>query len=295
MAHFSACEFCEYSPFNDLILEGIAMSKQAEFGVIWIMTPIFADLAADDLARISSLCHTQNLGVGEMLFQKGDPGGALFGVRRGQIRIETGASDGSRLTLNFMGPGDLFGEVAVLDGQSRTADATAGEPTELFVLRREDFLSHLEREPKGAIKIMQLLCQRIRWQSGPADATAGEPTELFVLRREDFLSHLEREPKVAIKIMQLLCQRIRWQSERMEESVLQPLPVRLARRLCALASDFGSEVHISQEQLGVFVGAARESVNRQLQLWRKDGIVDLQRGRILLQNMTKLTAVARNE
>ena len=45
----------------------------------------------------------------------------------------------------------------------------------------------------------------------------------------------------------------------------------------------------------MFVGAARESVNRQLQLWRKEGILDLQRGRILLQNMTKLTAVARNE
>ena len=120
----------------------------------------------------------------------------------GQIRIETGASDGTRLTLNFLGPGDLFGEVAVLDGQSRTADATAGEPT-----------------------------------------------ELFVLRREDFLAHLEREPRVAIKLIILLCQRIRWMSERMEESVLQPLSVRLARRLCALASDFGSEVHISQEQL----------------------------------------------
>jgi CRP/FNR family transcriptional regulator, cyclic AMP receptor protein len=224
------------------------MSKQAEFAVILKMNPMFADLGADELARISSLCHTQHLGTGEVLFQKGDPGDALFGVRRGQIRIETGAADGSRLTLNFMGSGDLFGEVAVLDDQSRTADATAGEPT-----------------------------------------------ELFVLRREDFLGHLEREPKVAIKIIQLLCQRIRWQSERMEESVLQALPVRLARRLIALASDFGSEVHISQEQLGVFVGAARESVNRQLQLWRKDGILDLQRGRILLQNMTKLTAVARNE
>src|ERR1700687_6007911 len=208
MAHFSAREFCEYSLFNDLILEGIAMSKQAEFAVILKMNPMFADLGADELARISSLCHTQNLGVGEMLFQKGDPGGALFGVRRGQIRIETGASDGSRLTLNFMGPGDLFGEVAVLDGQSRTADATAGETT-----------------------------------------------ELFVLRREDFLSHLEREPKVAIKIMQLLCQRIRWQSERMEESVLQPLPARLARRLVALASDYGSGGQLSQEALGVFGGA----------------------------------------
>ena len=130
-------------------LEGIAMSKQAEFAVILKMNPMFADLGADELQRISALCHTQHLDAGEMLFQKGDPGDALFGVRRGQIRIETGASDGSRLTLNFLGPGDLFGEVAVLDGQSRTADATAGEPTELFVLRREDFLSFLEREPRS--------------------------------------------------------------------------------------------------------------------------------------------------
>jgi CRP-like cAMP-binding protein len=54
-------------------------------------------------------------------------------------------------------------------------------------------------------------------------------------------------------------------------------------------------VHISQEQLGVFVRAARESVNRQLQRLGKDGILDLQRGRILLLNMSRLTAVARNE
>jgi CRP-like cAMP-binding protein len=121
------------------------MSKAAEFAVILKMNPMFADLGADELARISNLCHTQNLKTGEVLFQKGDPGNALFGVRRGQIRIETGASDGTRLTLNFMGPGDLFGEVAVLDGFPRTADAAAGEASELFVLRREDFLSHLER------------------------------------------------------------------------------------------------------------------------------------------------------
>src|SRR5215469_16183222 len=131
------------------------MSKQAEFAVILKMNPMFADLGADELQKLSNLCHTQHLQTGEMLFQKGDPGDALYGVRRGQIRIETGAPDGSRLTLNFMGPGDLFGEVAVLDRQSRTADAAAGETTELFVLRREDFIGHLEREPKVAIKIIQ--------------------------------------------------------------------------------------------------------------------------------------------
>src|ERR1700750_815238 len=129
------------------------MSKQAEFAVILKMNAMFADLGADELQRLSNLCHTQHLANGEVLCQKGDAGAALFGVRRGQVRIETGASDGSRLTLNFMGAGDLFGEGAVLDGQRRTADAAAEEPTELFVLRREDLLSHLEREPKVAIKI----------------------------------------------------------------------------------------------------------------------------------------------
>ena len=90
------------------------MSKQTEFAVILKMNPMFADIGADQLQQLASLCHTQHLNAGEMLFQKGDAGDALFGVRRGQIRIETGASDGSRLTLNFLGPSDLFGEVAVL-------------------------------------------------------------------------------------------------------------------------------------------------------------------------------------
>ncbi len=224
------------------------MNKPAEFAVILKTNPMFAEFAADELQRLSILCRTRQLAAGEALFQRGDPSDALFAVRHGQIRIEQGAADGSRLTLNFLGAGDLFGEVAVLDGHNRTADAAAGEPT-----------------------------------------------ELFVLRRADFLDYLEREPKVAIKLIGLLCRRIRWQGERMEEEGLQPLPVRLARRLCKLADDFGAEVHISQEQLGVYVGAARESVNRQLQSWRKDGILDLQRGRILLQNMTRLNSIARNE
>jgi CRP/FNR family transcriptional regulator, cyclic AMP receptor protein len=69
----------------------------------------------------------------------------------------------------------------------------------------------------------------------------------------------------------------------------------MARRLCALAEDYGSEVHISQEQLGVYVGAARESVNRQLQQWRRDGILELKRGRIELLNLKKLAGEARSE
>ncbi len=148
--------------------------------------------------------------------------------------------------MNVLGPGDLFGEIAVLDGEPRTADALAAEPS-----------------------------------------------ELFVVRRNNFLNYLESEPRVSVKLIGLLCQRIRWASDRFEESILLPLQVRLARRLCALAADFGSEVCISQEQLGIYVGVARESVNRQLQQWRREGILELRRGRILLLDADRLRAEAR--
>jgi CRP-like cAMP-binding protein len=221
------------------------MSKQSEFAVLLGMNPLFAGLGANSINRIAALCHTLNLAAGEMLFQKGDSGNELFGIRRGRIRIEINSAAGGRMALNFLGPGDLFGEIAVLDGQARTADATAEEPS-----------------------------------------------ELFILRRSDFMAYLEHEPQVALKLIPLLCQRLRWVSDRMEESVLLPLETRLARRLCDLAADFGSEVHISQEQLGAYVGAARESVNRQLQEWRQQGILEMRRGRILVLNTNRLKAEA---
>jgi CRP-like cAMP-binding protein len=212
------------------------------------MNPLFAGLGEEAIRSIAGLCTRRHLDSGEVLFQKGDKGDALYGVRRGRIRIETGTAGGGRLTLNVLGPGDLFGEIALFDGQPRTADAIAAETS-----------------------------------------------ELFMVRRSDFLGYLEREPRVTVRLLEMLCQRVRWVSDRMEEAVLLPLHARLARRLCALASDFGSEVHISQEELGVYVGAARESVNRQLQEWRRAGIIELRRGRISLLDIDRLNAAASGE
>ena len=223
-------------------------SKRPEFAALLGMNPLFAGLGEEGIKSIAGLCTRRQLQASEVLFQKGDKGDALYGVRRGRIRIETGTAGGGRLTLNVLGPGDLFGEIALFDGQPRTADAIAAEPS-----------------------------------------------ELFMVRRSDFLGYLEREPRVTVRLLEMLCQRIRWVSDRMEEAVLLPLHARLARRLCALAEDFGSEVHISQEELGIFVGAARESVNRQLQEWRRAGIIELRRGRISLLDADRLNAVASGE
>ncbi len=231
---------------EDLALSGKA--KRPEFAALLGMNPIFAGLGDEAITAIATLCTKRLLDSGEVLFQKGDKGDALYGVRRGRVRVETGTAAGGRLVLNVLGPGDLFGEIALFDGQPRTADAIASEAS-----------------------------------------------ELFMVRRSDFLSYLEREPRITIRLLELLCQRIRWVSDRMEEAVLLPLHARLARRLCALADDFGSEVHISQEELGTYVGAARESVNRQLQEWRRAGIIDLGRGRISLLDMARLNAAASGE
>jgi CRP/FNR family transcriptional regulator, cyclic AMP receptor protein len=225
-----------------------SVSKRPEFAALLTMNPMFAGLGEDAIRSIASLCTRRHLDEGEVLFQKGDQGDALYGVRRGRVRIETGTAAGGRLTLNVLGPGDLFGEIAIFDGQPRTADAIAAEASELFMVRRSDFLAHLEREPRTTLRLLELLCQRIRWVT-----------------------------------------------DRMEEAVLLPLHARLARRLCALADDFGSEVHISQEELGVYVGAARESVNRQLQEWRRAGIIELRRGRISLIDIERLSAAATGE
>src|SRR2546430_15301460 len=120
MAHFSGVEPCDSSRSWKPDRKGIAMSKQAEFAVILKMNPMFADLGTDELQRIAGLCHTQQMTAGEGLFQKGDAGDAPFGGRRGQDRIETGASGGSTLTRDLQGPRDLLRVGPGIAGQNPT-------------------------------------------------------------------------------------------------------------------------------------------------------------------------------
>lgn len=204
----------------------------------------FAEMGEDAITSIAGLCRTRSLARHEVLFQKGDPGDALYALRRGQVRIATGTADGRSVTLNLLGPGDVFGEIALLDGHPRTAEATALEATELFVIERRDFLGLLARDAATAIRIIGFLCGRLRWMS-----------------------------------------------ERMEEATLLPLDTRLARRLTLLSEDYGAEIQVTQTELAAFVGAARESVNRVLQDWRRAGIIDLGRSRVTVKTARRLAAL----
>jgi CRP-like cAMP-binding protein len=129
-------------------------------------SPLFRGLPPAALERITGLAARRALQDGEILFNQGDPGDALYAVVSGRIRISTGTADGRQVFLNIMEPGDTFGEIALLDGGARTAAATAIAPTELVSIRRDHFRGLLEREPPVALELLRLCGQRLRWTSG---------------------------------------------------------------------------------------------------------------------------------
>ena len=129
-------------------------------------SPLFRKLPPATLERIAALATQKSCRRGEILFSAGDPGDALYGVVSGRIRISTGSAEGREIFLNIMDPGDTFGEIALLDGGTRTATATAIEASELVSIRRGPLFELLEREPKTALELLRLCGQRLRWTSG---------------------------------------------------------------------------------------------------------------------------------
>jgi CRP-like cAMP-binding protein len=129
-------------------------------------SPLFRGLPPATLERIAALATQRGYRRGEIVFSAGDAGDALFGVVSGRIRISTGNADGREIFLNIMEPGETFGEIALLDGGTRTATATATEPSELVSIRREPLFELLGREPRAALELLRLCGERLRWTSG---------------------------------------------------------------------------------------------------------------------------------
>src|SRR5258708_37525121 len=108
---------------------------------------LFRDLDAGTVQRLEALAMPCYLRAGETLFLKGDAGDALYGVLSGRIRISSGGAGGKQVFHDIMEPGDVFGEIALIDGLPRTADASAMSASDLIMIRRPPFLEFLEGEP----------------------------------------------------------------------------------------------------------------------------------------------------
>jgi CRP/FNR family transcriptional regulator, cyclic AMP receptor protein len=127
--------------------------------------PMFCDLEPAALDQLCRYAKLSTLKRGATIFSKGDPGISLYAVISGTVKMSVSSPDGRSAIFNLIGAGDTFGEVALLDGLARTADATANTNCEVFVIDRRDFLPFVRSQPALAMKFIELLCARLRWTS----------------------------------------------------------------------------------------------------------------------------------
>lgn len=213
---------------------------------------LFRKLRADELDRLVAFTRWTRHRARTVLFCKDDPGTNMMVVRDGRIKVCTHGECGKELVLDMFGPGEVFGEIALLDGSSRTADAVAIDDCELLVLDRRDFIPFLLEHPDASVRMLEVLTHRLR------------------------------------RTTQLL-----------EDVAFREGPARLARRFVRLAEFSGRHVDdgifvdmpLSQQQLGDMVGMTRESINKQLRLWRDQGLIMWKRGYYTITNMDGLSKI----
>ena len=124
--------------------------------------PMFADLKDELLDKIFSLMQKRLYKRNNMILMEEDAGDTLFILNQGSVKITRMSDDGREVILSILGDGDFFGEMSIFDGESRSANVIALEDSEVFVLKRGDFLDLLEKHPKIAIALLQELAIRLR-------------------------------------------------------------------------------------------------------------------------------------
>jgi CRP/FNR family transcriptional regulator, cyclic AMP receptor protein len=152
---------------DELIIDKRAVLARHEF-FCELPPAVIERLAAH--ARLSTYCS------GQPIFRKGEEGLGLIAVLSGVVKISTPSAEGKEITLNLIGPNEIFGEIALLDGGPRTADATAMTRCQLLKLDRRDFASVLQDEPTLAIRLLALVARRLRQTSEQVeDITFADP------------------------------------------------------------------------------------------------------------------------
>src|SRR5437588_9794244 len=109
--------------------------------------------------------HTRKYAKGETIYRRGEPGDSLMVVLTGRIKIFNVNADAREVVLNFLGVGDVNGEIAALDGRERTADAVAMEACEIFAVYARDVIPILIAHPSALLEIVQVLCEKLRFAS----------------------------------------------------------------------------------------------------------------------------------
>ena|ERR1044072_3925152 len=124
--------------------------------------PLFASLSDEAAQEVYTLLQSRNVAGGTVLFRAGDVGDSLYLIDGGRVRISVADEDKKEIVLAELKEGDFFGEMAIIDGQQRSADATVQEDARLYVLDRDDFLRFINNNPAVALQLLSATFQRLR-------------------------------------------------------------------------------------------------------------------------------------
>jgi CRP/FNR family cyclic AMP-dependent transcriptional regulator len=216
---------------------------------------LFGRLSPHHLDRLTSCIVAKSVRRGTSIFSKGDPGSSMLAIAKGTVKISVPVADGHDVVFNLLGKGEIFGEIALLDGRTRTADAIAITDCELFVIERRDFLPIVRAESDIALELIEILCLRLRRQSKQA---------------EDVMFH--NLPSRLAKAL-----------------------LRLAALGSGAAAAPQNYVTITQRDLANMIGMSRESTNKQLRVWEKCKWVRLDRGVIEIVSSSNLAEIAEDD
>lgn len=123
---------------------------------------LFRNLSPGHLEKIVGLSRMISLPARQVVFEKDSAGDEMLVVLSGRLKVGLACQGGREIVLGTLGPGEIVGEIAMLDGRGRSATATTLTPCELLVIRRQDFMPFLEQTPKAAIDLLTVLALRLR-------------------------------------------------------------------------------------------------------------------------------------
>jgi len=214
---------------------------------------LFAAFGPSTLDRLIGLSTSRSLAADDVLCHKGDEASQLYGVLSGRLKAVGSGADGREAVFAVIGPGEVTGEIALIDGQPRSATLVAMEPCELIAIGRREFLALLREDSASAIAVCQILASYVRRLSDSVEDAYYQ--------------------KLPVRLAKKLLMLAREHGRDHPDGTL-------------------IGVKLSQSELGELVGKTREAVNKQLRGWTQAELVEMVDGHILIRDLERLEDIA---
>jgi len=221
------------------------MSSSTDF---LLYVPIFSELNEETIAKIEQVGSKKSYSKENVILMEEDAGSALFVIISGKVKVVRTSSDGREVILSILNESDFFGEMAILDGLTRSATVIALEDSELFIIQREQFLELLKNFPEVSISLLQELANRLRMADMKIKA----------------LTLKDAEGKVATVILQIADDVGKIRQGIVE---IEKLPL--------------------QQDLANMAGTSRETISRTLHSFAKKGSIELEGSKLRILNYEK--------